>query len=51
MMRNIFYWLLNKISEDKINRRNIGDFMLLDKTIVDKIKSINDHIFTYEVSF
>ena len=41
MMRNIFYWLLNKISEDKIPR-NVGDFMLLDRIIVDKIKSIND---------
>ncbi len=41
MMRNIFYWLLNKISEDKIPR-NVGDFMLLDKIIVDKIKTIYD---------
>ena len=51
MMRNIFYWLLNKISEDKIPR-NVGDFMLLDKIIVDKIKSINDHnIYCKMVSF
>ncbi len=41
MIRKLFYWLLNKISEDKIPR-NVGDFMLLDKTIVDKIKSIHD---------
>lgn len=41
LMRNIFYWLLNKISEDKIPR-NVGDFMLLDRIIVDKIKKIYD---------
>jgi dolichol-phosphate mannosyltransferase len=41
MMRNFFYFILNKISEDKIPR-DVGDFMLLDKIIVEKIRTIKD---------
>ena len=41
MMRSFFYFILNRISEDKIPR-DVGDFMLLDKVIVEKIKNIKD---------
>ena len=41
MLRRLFYYIINKISEDKIPR-NVGDFMLIDKVIVDKIKKIYD---------
>ena len=42
MFRNIFYYILNKISDDKIPK-NVGDFMLIDKVIVNHIKKIFDH--------
>ena len=42
MFRNIFYYILNKISDDKIPK-NVGDFMLIDKVIVNHIKEISDH--------
>ena len=42
MFRNIFYYILNKISDDKIPK-NVGDFMLIDKLIVNHIKKIFDH--------
>ena len=34
--------ILNKISDDKIPK-NVGDFMLIDKEIVNHIKKIFDH--------
>ena len=42
MFRNIFYYILNKISDDKIPK-NVGDFMLIDKVIINHIKKIFDH--------
>ena len=43
MFRNIFYYILNKISDDKIPK-NVGDFMLIDKVIVNHIKKIFGNI-------
>ena len=41
-LRNFFYYILNKISDDNIPR-NSGDFMLVDKKIVSYLKKIHDH--------
>ena len=42
LLRNIFYYILNKISDDNIPK-NAGDFMLVDKKIVSYLKNIHDH--------
>ena len=42
MLRNFFYFIINKISDDKIPK-NAGDFMLIDKVIVNHVKNIFDH--------
>ncbi len=42
MLRNLFYYIINKISDDKIPK-NTGDFMLIDQVIVNHIKKIFDH--------
>ena len=41
-LRNFFYYILNKISDDSIPK-NVGDFMLVDKKIVTCLKNIHDH--------
>jgi len=41
-LRNFFYILLNKISNNDIPK-NAGDFMLIDKKIVEILKGIEDH--------
>jgi len=42
MLRNFFYFIINRISDDKIPK-NVGDFMLIDKVIINHIKNISDH--------
>lgn len=41
-LRKIFYKLINKFSENHLPL-NAGDFMLIDKIIIDYIKNINEH--------
>ena len=39
--RRLFYWLVTAISDDNIVQ-NAGDFRLVDRTVIERLKSVND---------
>ena len=39
--RKVFYWLINKLSENDIPR-NAGDFRLVSRKVINEIAKIND---------
>src|SRR3954454_10972494 len=40
--RRAFYALLNRISEDQVTR-DAGDFRLVDRSVIDRLKELNDY--------
>lgn len=41
MGRRFFYWLVTSISDDNIVE-NAGDFRLVDRTVIERLKAVND---------
>src|SRR5262245_19243888 len=41
LARRCFYFILNRISDDKITR-DAGDFRLVDRSVIDRLKRLND---------